>query len=31
MRHVIMNRIAWVISFIVLGTCALFGYVVSNR
>jgi hypothetical protein len=31
MRHVIMNRISWLISFIVFAACALFAYAVSNR
>jgi hypothetical protein len=30
MRHVIMTRISWLISFIVFVACALFAYAVST-
>jgi hypothetical protein len=31
MRHTIMTRISWLISFIVLAACAVFAYSVSSR
>jgi hypothetical protein len=30
MRHVIVTRISWFISFIVIAACALFAYAVSG-